>query len=330
MRSELVAINEMVMGESAFVERLTSEVGKVIVGQRAMIDRVLVGLLSGGHVLLQGVPGLAKTLTVRTLASAMKLGFSADSVHARSAAGRHHRHHDLQSAQRRVQRQEGPGLRQLGARRRDQPRAGQGAKRAARSDAGASGHDRRARRISSRRPFMVMATQNPIEQEGTYPLPEAQLDRFMLMIKVDYPSRDEERQIMDRMTARTAPTCDAVITPEELLRARDVAQQVYIDDKLRDYIVDLVYASREPRKCGLEEVADFIEYGASPRASIYLATAAKAHAFIQHRGFVTPEDIKTIGMDVLRHRIILTYEAEAEEVTTEDVIRKLFEQVEVP
>jgi MoxR-like ATPase len=150
-------------------------------------------------------------------------------------------------------------------------------------------------------PFLVMATQNPIEQEGTYPLPEAQLDRFMLMIKVGYPSRDDERQIMDRMTARTAPTCDAVITPEELLRARDVAQQVYIDDKLRDYIVDLVYASREPRKCGLEEVADFIEYGASPRASIYLATAAKAHAFIQHRGFVTPEDIKTIGMDVLRH-----------------------------
>jgi MoxR-like ATPase len=179
-------------------------------------------------------------------------------------------------------------------------------------------------------PFMVMATQNPIEQEGTYPLPEAQLDRFMLMIKVGYPTRQEERTIMDRMTAGPPPTAEAVISPEELLRARGIVGQVYVDDKIRDYIVDVVSATRTPQEFGLGSIADFIEYGASPRASIYLNMAAKAQAFLRHRGFVTPDDIKTIGADVLRHRIILTYEAEAEDICTEDIIRKLFEQIEVP
>jgi MoxR-like ATPase len=179
-------------------------------------------------------------------------------------------------------------------------------------------------------PFLVMATQNPIEQEGTYPLPEAQLDRFMLMIKVGYPSREEEREILDRMTAAAAPAAAPVITLERLLGVREVVKQVYLDEKIRDYIVDVVTATRAPEEFGLGAIADLIEYGASPRASIYLSMAARAHAFLNRRGFVTPEDIKSIGPDVLRHRIILTYEAEAEDVSTEDIIRKLFEQIEVP
>jgi MoxR-like ATPase len=179
-------------------------------------------------------------------------------------------------------------------------------------------------------PFLVMATQNPIEQEGTYALPEAQLDRFMLMIKVGYPTREEERAIMDRMTAPVRMGAEKVATPQEIAEARSVVQEVYIDEKIRDYIVNIVHATREPKAHGLSELADFIAFGASPRASIYLNMAARAHAFLRHRGYVTPEDIKAIGVDVLRHRVILTYEAEAEDVTAETVVRKLFEHVEVP
>jgi len=175
-----------------------------------------------------------------------------------------------------------------------------------------------------------MATQNPIEQEGTYALPEAQLDRFMLMIKVGYPSKTEEREIMDRMTAGTAVRAEPVASLDEILAARGVINQVYIDEKIRDYIVNVVHATREPRAYGLADLADFIRYGGSPRASIYLNLAARAHAFLRHRGYVTPEDVKSVGADILRHRIILTYEAEAEEKTAEDIIRRLFEQVEVP
>jgi MoxR-like ATPase len=177
-----------------------------------------------------------------------------------------------------------------------------------------------------------MATQNPIEQEGTYPLPEAQLDRFMLMVKVGYPQKSEEREIMDRMTsgAPSATRADAVATPEELLQARSVINQVYIDEKIRDYIVNVVHATREPAAYGLKELAVFVQFGASPRASIFLNLAARAHAFLKRRGYVTPEDIKSVGLDVLRHRVILTYEAEAENVTSEDIVRRLFEHVEVP
>jgi MoxR-like ATPase len=181
-------------------------------------------------------------------------------------------------------------------------------------------------------PFLVMATQNPIEQEGTYALPEAQLDRFMLMIKVGYPQKSEEREIMDRMTSGspTATRVEPVATLEELLNARSVVSQVYIDDKIRDYIVNVVHATREPAAYGLKELAMFVQYGASPRASIFLNLAARAHAFLKRRGYVTPEDIKSVGLDVLRHRVILTYEAEAENVTSEDIVRRLFEHVEVP
>jgi MoxR-like ATPase len=179
-------------------------------------------------------------------------------------------------------------------------------------------------------PFLVMATQNPIEQEGTYALPEAQLDRFMLMIKVGYPSKEDERAIMDRMTAPVRMTASQVATPQDIAEARGVVQEIYIDEKIKDYIVNIVHATREPKAYGLGELADFIGFGASPRASIYLNLAARAHAFLRHRGYVTPEDIKAVGVDVLRHRVILTYEAEAEEITSETVIRKLFERVEVP
>jgi MoxR-like ATPase len=179
-------------------------------------------------------------------------------------------------------------------------------------------------------PFIVMATQNPIEQEGTYPLPEAQVDRFMLMVKVGYPSREEERKIMDRMTSIEPAKADAVVTTVELLEAKKVIQQIYMDDKVKDYIVEVVFATREPAKHGLKDLAPLIEFGASPRASIALSMAARAHAFLRHRGYVTPEDVKAIGHDVLRHRLVLTYEADAEEVTADQVVRRAFEVIEVP
>jgi MoxR-like ATPase len=177
---------------------------------------------------------------------------------------------------------------------------------------------------------MVMATQNPIEQEGTYPLPEAQVDRFMLMVKVGYPTREEERKIIDLMTGGPLPTADKVVDTAQLLRARDVVNQVYLDDRIKQYIVDLVFATREPASVGASQLADLIEYGASPRASIFLVRAARAHAFLKHRGYVIPEDVKSVGLDVLRHRVIPTYEAEAEELTSEDIVKRLFELVEVP
>jgi MoxR-like ATPase len=179
-------------------------------------------------------------------------------------------------------------------------------------------------------PFIVIATQNPLEQEGTYPLPEAQVDRFMLKLKVGYPSREEERAIMDRMATGEVPKVNKVITPEKILQARKIVSEVYLDEKIKDYIIDIVFCTREPARYGLDELTRFIEYGASPRASIALNIAARAHAFLRHRGYVTPEDIKSIGADVLRHRVIVTYEAEAEEMTSEDVVRRIFDTVEVP
>ncbi len=329
MQSELRAINEMVQQESAFVEQLTAEIAKVIVGQRYMVKRILVGLLTGGHVLLEGVPGLAKTLTVSTVADCMKLDFSriqftpdllpADIIGTTI--------YTPQTGE--FTAKQGPVFANLvlADEVNRAPAKVQSALLEAMQERQVTIGDTT---YELPKPFMVMATQNPIEQEGTYPLPEAQLDRFMLMVKVGYPTREEEREIMDRMTARSTPEANPVVSPEELLKAREVVNQVYIDDKIRDYIIDIVSATRDPARYGLTQMADFIEFGASPRASINLNIAARAHAFLERRGFVTPEDIKSIGADVLRHRVILTYEAEAEEVTTEDVIRKLFEQVEVP
>ena len=326
---EVRVINELVQKQSAFVDRLTSEVGKVIVGQKTMIERILIGLLTGGHVLLEGVPGLAKTLTVKTLADALRMRFSrvqftpdllpADIVGTVI----------YNQARGEFISKKGPIFANLvlADEINRAPAKVQSALHEAMQEHQVTIGDTTHPLPD---PFLVMATQNPIEQEGTYALPEAQLDRFMLMIKVGYPTREDERAIMDRMTSGVTVKADPVATPEEIAEARSVVGQVYIDETIRDYIVSLVHATRAPKEHGLGALADFISFGASPRASIYLNLAARAHAFLRHRGYVTPEDVKAIGVDVLRHRVILTYEAEAEEITSETVVRKLFEHVEVP
>jgi len=322
-------INELVHKQSAFVEKLSAEVGKVIVGQKAMIERILIGLLTGGHVLLEGVPGLAKTLTVKTLSDALhmrfqRIQFTPDLLPADIVGTVIYN-----QAKSEFIPKKGPIFANLvlADEINRAPAKVQSALLEAMQERQVTIGDTTHRLPE---PFLVMATQNPIEQEGTYALPEAQLDRFMLMIKVGYPTREEERAIMDRMTSGMNVSAGAVATPQEIAEARSVVNQVYMDEKIRDYIVSIVHATREQKAHGLGELADFIQFGASPRASIYLNLAARAHAFLRHRGYVTPEDIKAIGIDVLRHRVILTYEAEAEEITSETVIRKLFEHVEVP
>jgi MoxR-like ATPase len=322
-------INEMVQQQSAFVENLSAEVGKVIVGQKTMVDRILIGLLTGGHVLLEGVPGLAKTLTVKTLADALAMKFSrvqftpdllpADIVGTVI----------YNQSRSEFIAKKGPIFANLvlADEINRAPAKVQSALLEAMQERQVTIGDTTHKLPE---PFLVMATQNPIEQEGTYALPEAQLDRFMLMVKVGYPTKEDERTIMDRMTTGLSVKASPVATPEQISQARQVVNQVYIDEKIRDYIVNLVQATRDPKAYGMADMADFIEYGASPRASIYLNLAARAHAFLRRRGYVTPEDIKAIGTDVLRHRVILTYEAEAEEITSEQVVRKLFDHVEVP
>jgi len=329
MQTELRVINEMVMAESGFIDRIMSEVSKVIVGQKPMVERILIGLLTGGHVLLQGVPGLAKTMTIKTISDALhaqfsRIQFTPDLLPADIVGTTIYNPHTGEFSAKK-----GPIFANLvlGDEINRAPAKVQSALLEAMQERQVTIGDTT---YPLPQPFLVMATQNPIEQEGTYPLPEAQLDRFMLMIKVGYPTPQEEREIMDRMTAPVLPKAEPVIHLEELSKARSVINQIYVDEKIRGYIVDIVAATRDPKAHKLDDIADFIEYGASPRASIYLNLAARAHAFLRHRGFVTPEDIKSIGADVLRHRVILTYEAEAEEITTEDIVRKLFEQIEVP
>jgi MoxR-like ATPase len=323
------ALNELVAKESAFVDRLLNEIGKVIVGQHYMVERILVGLLTGGHVLLEGVPGLAKTLTVRTLCDAIvakfaRIQFTPDLLPA-----------DLVGTVV-YNQQKGEFTSKLGPvfanlvladEINRAPAKVQSALLEAMQERQVTIGDKTYPLPS---PFVVMATQNPIEQEGTYPLPEAQVDRFMLMVKVGYPSREEERRIMDRMTQPELLRAEPVVTPAELLEARAVIKQVYVDEKVKDYIVDVVFATREPAKHGMKDLAPLVEFGASPRASIALNMAARAHAFLRHRGYVTPEDVKAIGPDVLRHRLVLTYEADAEEVTSEQIVKRIFEVVEVP
>jgi MoxR-like ATPase len=322
-------INELVHKQSAFVEKLNAEVGKVIVGQKAMIERILIGLLTGGHVLLEGVPGLAKTLTVKTLADTLamkfqRIQFTPDLLPADIVGTVIYN-----QARGEFVPKQGPVFANLvlADEINRAPAKVQSALLEAMQERQVTIGDTTHPLPD---PFLVMATQNPIEQEGTYALPEAQLDRFMLMIKVGYPTKEEERAIMDRMTGPMQVSAERVASPAEIAEARSVVQEVYIDEKIRDYIVNIVHATREPKAYGLAELADFIAFGASPRASIFLNKAARAHAFLRHRGYVTPEDIKAIGVDVLRHRVILTYEAEAEEITAETVVRKLFERVEVP
>ena len=322
-------INELVEEQSLFVDKITEEVGKVIVGQKYMVERLMIGLLCGGHCLIEGVPGLAKTLTVNTLAKTLDLSFhriqfTPDLLPADVTGTTIY---NMQSGA--FTKKRGPIFANLvlADEINRAPAKVQSALLEAMQEGQVTiGDDSDA--LPSL--FLVMATQNPIEQEGTYALPEAQLDRFMLMIRVDYPSKAEERRIMDRMTAKSQDEAEKVSSEEEVLAARDVVSQIYIDETIRNYIIDVVHATREPREYGLEELAPLVEYGASPRASIYLAMAARAHAFLRHRGYVTPEDVKAVGMDILRHRVVLSYEAEAEELTSEDLVRRLFEHVEVP
>jgi len=322
-------LNDMVQKESAFVDDLLAEVGKVIVGQQQMVERILVGLLAGGHVLLEGVPGLAKTLTVRTVCDAIsakfaRIQFTPDLLPA-----------DLIGTVI-YEQKTGEFTSKLGPIFANLVLADE-INRAPAKVQSALLEAMQERQVTIGDttyplpdPFVVMATQNPIEQEGTYPLPEAQVDRFMLMVRVGYPTREEERSVMDRMTGPLTAKAVSKTSPQALLEARKVVRDVYMDDRVKDYIVDVVFATREPEKRGLKELSPLIEYGASPRASIALNLAARAHAFLRHRGYVTPEDVKAIGPDVLRHRVVLSYEAEAEEVTAEDIVRKVFEVVEVP
>jgi len=323
------ALNEVVAKESAFIDDLTAEIGKVIVGQSYMIERVMVGLLAGGHVLLEGVPGLAKTLTVRTLCDVIaakfsRIQFTPDLLPADLTGTVIY---DQRTGQ--FSSKLGPIFANLvlADEINRAPAKVQSALLEAMQEHQVTIGDTT---YPLPDPFVVMATQNPIEQEGTYPLPEAQIDRFMLMIKVGYPTREEERLVMDRMTGVLPSKASPRSTTEQLLNARKVVRDVYVDDRVKDYIVDVVFATREPQKKGMKELAPLIEYGASPRASIALNLAARAHAFLRHRGYVTPEDVKAIGPDVLRHRVVLSYEAEAEEVTAEDIVRRVFEVVEVP
>ncbi len=323
------ALNELVAKESAFVDTVMNEVGKVIVGQQYMLERIMIGLLTGGHVLLEGVPGLAKTLTVRTLCDAIsakfaRIQFTPDLLPADVIGTVVYN------------QQRGEFTSKLGPIFANLVLADEINRAPAKvQSALLEAMQERQVTIGDKtyplpKPFIVMATQNPIEQEGTYPLPEAQIDRFMLMIKVGYPSREDERKIMDRMTAIETAVATPVLSQEQLESAKNTIKQIYVDDKVKDYIVDVVFATREPSRYNLKDLGPLIDFGASPRASIALNMAARAHAFLRQRGYVTPEDVKAIGPDVLRHRLVLTYEADAEEVTAEQVVKRIFEVVEVP
>jgi MoxR-like ATPase len=329
MNRDIEAIQEKIQQESAFVSRLIDEVGRVIVGQGYMVERLLIGLLADGHVLMEGVPGLAKTMTVRTLARVIntsfhRIQFTPDLLPADLIGTLVY---DPQSSD--FKTKKGPIFANviLADEINRSPAKVQSALLEAMQE--------RTVTIGSNTfpldaPFLVLATQNPIEQEGTYPLPEAQVDRFMLKLAVGYPSKDEELEIMRRMASGPEPEVSAVVEPDEILRARKAVEMIYMDPQVEHYIVDLVFASRDPKTYGLDPLTDLISYGASPRASIYLAKTARAHAFLRRRGYVTPEDVRSVGMDVLRHRILVSYEAEAEEVTSEDVVTQILNSIEVP
>jgi len=329
MATDVKQIGELVRQKSEFVRALFAEMDKVIVGQRYMLERMLIGLLANGHILIEGVPGLAKTLAVTILSRAInadfkRIQFTPDLLPADLIGTQIYRQSDGDFHTRK-----GPIFANiiLADEINRAPAKVQSALLEAMQERQVTIGDETFPLPS---PFLVLATQNPIEQEGTYPLPEAQLDRFMLKLKIDYPGKDEERQILDRMAATNIQfDIQKIISPEDISQARNVVDEIYIDEKIKDYIVDIVCATREPDKYGIE-MANFINYGASPRATIYLAVAAKAHAFVQQRGYVTPQDVKSIGLDVLRHRVIVSYEAEAEDKTSEDIVKTIFDSIEVP
>jgi MoxR-like ATPase len=309
--------------------QIRQELHERIVGQDMMIDRLIIGLLTGGHVLLEGVPGLAKTLTVRSLAETMdaafeRIQFTPDLLPADVVGTMIYNQRTGEFLPRR-----GPIFANVilaDEINRAPPKVQSALLEAMQEHQVTLGGENHP----LPRPFLVLATQNPIEQEGTYPLPEAQVDRFMLKLRVGYPQKHEEKEIMRRMAGRELAPLRRVATPEQLLAARAEVMTVYMDEKIEDYIVDIVHATREPGEYGLQDLEGLIQYGASPRATIFLALCARAHAFLQGRGYVLPEDVKSIAPDVLRHRIITSFEAEAEEVTSDDLVARILATVEVP
>ena len=330
MNTDISQLNEKIKKESAFVEALMMETQKVIIGQKYLLERLMVGLLANGHILLEGVPGLAKTTAVKTLSATIqtkfqRIQFTPDMLPADLTGTLIY---DQKTGDFKVQK--GPLFANiiLADEINRAPAKVQSALLEAMQE--------RQITIGSNTlflddPFLVLATQNPIEQEGTYPLPEAQVDRFMLKVKVHYPSKEEELKILKRMAFTKADLeVKKIINPEDILKARKVVDEIYVDEKIQNYIVDLVDTTRHPENYNLKDLKGLIQYGASPRATINLTVAAKAYAFLQGRGYVTPRDVKSIGLDVLRHRVIVSYEAEAEEKSSEDVIKRIFEEIAVP
>ena len=322
-------LNEHVQKEAEFLDRLLDEIRKVVVGQDTLVERALIGLLADGHILLEGVPGLAKTLLVKTVSQAIdgdfsRLQFTPDLLPADLTGTQIY---DQRTAEFTVRK--GPVFANLVL--ADEVNRAPAKVQSALLEAM---QERQVTIGDSTFPmedlFLVLATQNPIEQEGTYPLPEAQVDRFMLKVIVSYPDRSEEKSIIDRMTGDDLPEIEPVISPEDILNARRVARSIYVDDRVKEYILDLVMATRHPQDNGLASLPQLIAYGASPRASIFMVEAARAHAFVKGRGYVTPEDVKQLAPDVLRHRVITTYEAEAEDISSSDIVNDIIERVEAP
>ncbi|KKQ79542.1 MAG: ATPase associated with various cellular activity [Parcubacteria group bacterium GW2011_GWC2_38_7] len=328
MTAAIPEITERVKEKSKFIGKLVDEISRVIVGQRYMIERLLLGLLANGHILVEGVPGLAKTTAIKTISQAIntkfqRIQFTPDLLPA-----------DLIGTQIYLPKdgsfsiKKGPIFSNiiLADEINRAPAKVQSALLEAMQERQVTLAEET---FKLEDPFLVMATQNPIEQEGTYPLPEAQIDRFMFKLKIDYPNKTEEKEIIKRFASLNKIKTDVVIEPQEILEARKIVDEIYIDEKIHDYIIDIVFATRTPTQYGLE-IGSLIQYGASPRASIYLSQASKAYAFIQNRGYVTPQDVKSVCPDILRHRIILSYEAEAEDVTTDNIIKTILERIDVP
>ena len=329
LTTDIKQLNEKINKESAIIDMLTLEIGKVIVGQKQMSERLLVALLSNGHILLEGVPGLAKTLAISTLAKTIdakfsRLQFTPDLLPADLIGTQIYSPKNEQFSVKK-----GPvfGNFILADEINRAPAKVQSALLEAMQERQVTiGGET----YKLEEPFLVMATQNPIEQEGTYPLPEAQIDRFMLKVIIDYPQKEEEKLIVRNNLAETFPTANQVLSKDAIIQARNIVKQVYMDEKIEQYIIDIVFATRNPEKYGLNKLKDLISFGASPRASINLAMASKAYAFIKRRGYVIPEDVRALCHDVLRHRIGLTYEAEAENIISEDIINDILNAVEIP
>ncbi len=329
MHTDIQEIQSKVEKQSSFVQKLTDEIGKVIVGQKTLVERLMVGILANGHILIEGVPGLAKTLSVKTLSDAIstkfqRIQFTPDLLPADLVGTMVYNPRTSEFSIKK-----GPIFANI--------ILADEINRAPAKVQSALLEAMQERQVTIggttfplEEPFLVLATQNPIEQEGTYPLPEAQVDRFMLMVKIDYPSPKEEREIMDRYSVNETPKASKVVDPKDIISAREVVRDIYVDDKVKEYIINIVFASREPAKYGIDKIVGLIAYGASPRATLYLNLAAKAHAFLKGRGYITPEDVKAIGHDVLRHRVIVSYEAEAEDITSDNIVSKIFDAVEVP